>query len=215
MNIMYTTKYQTPAEEIAQCFKQVPNEMLDAIIVQLRTLSYGTEAYGKFCDWCNDGAKPELRDEYFETYLREVNDRLDTPVRFGVWLTPLELVLNRSYNLVDLCKEDKPVLRCFIGDHFTIICNMDNASLYGFSEMPKLQQDPLVNNKLITRAELEELLQYEKESGGQLAKTTTKKDVLHILKMGRNGLLNRKSRETTVRRDPVDISFEDRIRSLL
>lgn len=217
-NVMYTTKYQEAPGEIIDCLLQIPEEALQTALIQLRQSTYGTELYDEMRNWIEqESLTMKQCEEYFQKIILCLSQR-ERPIYYGAWLASLDFVLNRSYHSEDLYKEDKPILRCFLGNHFSLLCNpTGNFTLFGFNEIPKLQSDPLANNKLISRVELEELKQYEQEAGRRLTKTTAKKDVLHILKMGRNGLLGRsvKREEVTEPVDTVGLMFEDRIRGLL
>ena len=126
--------------------------------------------------------------DFFKMVFNDYNHFAEVPINYAVWFSSKNIVISRTNGYgKNLCKENGGVYRCYNeGERlyqrgFDVLC--------GYNELPKLQPDPLVNNKLISKAELEELLLYEDQAGRVLAPTCLKKDVLNVLKAARNGLI--------------------------
>jgi hypothetical protein len=131
---------------------------------------------------------PEEKTNFFESVFDEYNRFIDNPIKIAVWFSHKDIVLSRTRGYgKNLCKENGGVYRCY--DQGKMLLSNGFDCLNGYNDVPKLQGDPLINNKLISRAELEELLAYEESSGRVLAPTCLKKDVLNVLKAARNGLI--------------------------
>lgn len=126
--------------------------------------------------------------DFFKTVFEDYNRFADVPINYAVWFSSKNIVISRTNGYgKNLCKENGGVYRCYNEGKrlyhrgFDVLC--------GYNELPKLQPDPLVNNKLISKSELDELLSWEDQAGRVLAPTCLKKDVLNVLKAARNGLI--------------------------
>jgi len=154
----------------------------------------------------------EMSQESFERYCEEffeIFSRYDENLKYTCWFTTKDIVLSRSNGYgKNLCKESGGVKRCF--DSGTTLLRYGFDVLCAYEVEPKLSPDPLINNKLISKAELDELLNFEEHAGRTLAPTCLKKDVLNVLKAARNGLIGDISPDY-ITRQAVQDRIHDRI----
>ena len=156
--------------------------------------------------------KEALYEEFFNDFARY--DSSNRFFQYACWFSTKDIVLSRANGYgKNLCRESGGVLRCF--DLGYKIYNRGFDSLRIYEEEPKFSPDPLVNNKLISQRELEELLGYEEEAGRTLAPTCLKKDVLNVLKAAKNGLIGDVTPDYSVRQAAQDRIHERIMQDLL
>lgn len=141
-------------------------------------------------------ARPETyRNEIFSLLLSYFED----PLKCCCWFTRKDIVLNRKTGYGKYLCSDNGVLRCF--QPGVILLQKGFDTLHAYSEPPKLMPDSVVNKQLISRQQLNRLLELEETYGKILAETCLKKDVLNLLKRAEKGLLGNSFNPSTETRE--------------
>ena len=129
----------------------------------------------------------DYRREFYERTLSDIKKETLSDLTCCCWFTRKDIVLARKNGYGKfLCKESG-VLRCY--EPGMIIVKHGFDTLCAYEEQPLLSPDVITNNQLITKAQLNRLLELEEDYGKTLADTCLKKDVLNLLKRADKGLL--------------------------
>lgn len=110
----------------------------------------------------------------------------------------------------NLCKENG-VLRCYDKGKFSLTEGFD--ILCAYEEIPKLHQDIITNNQLISYNQLQELLAIEESYSNILADTCEKKNVLNLLNRAKKGLLNTRFTPSFEVRESIEADQREKILS--
>lgn len=138
-----------------------------------------------------------------EAYKREIFSSLldcfETRPAVCCWFTRKDIVLNRKTGYGRYLCSDNGVLRCF--EPGTVLLQRGFDTLRMYPEPPKLMPDSVINKQLISKQQLNKLLELEETYGKILTETCLKKDVLNLLKRADKGLLGNSFNPSTETRE--------------
>lgn len=129
----------------------------------------------------------DYRRQFYHRIVQEIRQETGILINHCCWFSRKNIVLSRQNGYGKfLCKENG-VFRCY--DTGIILVSIGFDVLCAYETFPKLSPDVITNNQLISRQQLNRLLELEEAYGKLLADTCLKKDVLNLLKRADKGLL--------------------------
>lgn len=129
----------------------------------------------------------DYRREFYARVVQEIREKTGVLINCCCWFSRKNIVLSRQNGYGRfLCKENG-VLRCY--DVGVVLVEKGFDALCAYERIPKLSPDVVTNNQLISRQQLNRLLELEETYGKILADTCLRKDVLNLLKRADKGLL--------------------------
>lgn len=148
---------------------------------------------GEFKDECERyfsefmARSENYRRDFYNRAIDKIRDITGIKLNLCCWFSLRNIVLSRKNGYGKfLCKENG-VLRCY--DPGIVLVGQGFDKLCAYAEEPKLMPDTITNNQLISREQLNKLLDLEESYGKILTETCLKKDVLNLLKRADKGLL--------------------------
>lgn len=157
----------------------------DNVGTMLRNMLDGLEYEQYFKEFMERST--DYKREFFTRAVQEIREETGVPVSCCCWFSRKNIVLSRQNGYgKNLCREDG-VLRCY--DTGVVLAEKGFDILCAYETPPKLSPDVITNNQLISRQQLNRLLELEETYGKLLADTCLKKDVLNLLKRADKGLL--------------------------